>query len=310
MAHDNRAYEDADIVKLNVGGRLFTTTAGTLRKAPYFETLLSGRFAQTWLDGHLFIDRDGKRFECVLQVLRGGRIPDDVAGLDDELDFFGVVIVVAAEPSPPTPMFGDSLRAHVASPHAAAVQRFVSSLVQVPECKQSIARQLMHGPSVAVEMTAHARATWGEVDGFEYGYYKGDVRVPVWDMCQVFIGEYADMAACASTKGTFTHNARCMYVRISNSTHNTCKCDSVQRATATTSTLDRARDGDGYSWTVNHLVAADHMPLLATVVRDTLGLVLSTFTVTFERRHARPSDNTAGCYVCAISCKLYLELGK
>lgn len=58
------------IIKLNIGGTKFQTTASTLLKYPdsFFGGVLSGKFA-AFLDeeGAYFIDRDGKYFEPILQ---------------------------------------------------------------------------------------------------------------------------------------------------------------------------------------------------------------------------------------------------
>lgn len=67
----------ADIIKLNIGGHRFDTTAQTLLSIPdtFFSTLLSGRFATaTDEDGALFIDRDGQYFAPILTFLRTRRV--------------------------------------------------------------------------------------------------------------------------------------------------------------------------------------------------------------------------------------------
>lgn len=93
MAADaTRVYEDRDVVEVNVGGTMFTTTAGTLRHAPFFESLLSGRFAVTCYPQHqIFIDRDAAPFACVLNVLRGSNDMSAVTTeIARELSFYGI----------------------------------------------------------------------------------------------------------------------------------------------------------------------------------------------------------------------------
>lgn len=61
------------IVKINVGGTVFTARRSTLCTVPgsFFEALLSGRFQyETDADGLLFVDRSPKQFEHVLAWLR------------------------------------------------------------------------------------------------------------------------------------------------------------------------------------------------------------------------------------------------
>jgi hypothetical protein len=70
---------DAQIVNLNVGGALFTTTLATLRSQP--GSTLSAMFAgdhsglQQDVTGNYFIDRDGTHFRHILNFLRDGTLP-------------------------------------------------------------------------------------------------------------------------------------------------------------------------------------------------------------------------------------------
>ncbi|OLQ05982.1 Adenylate cyclase 1 [Symbiodinium microadriaticum] len=62
---------------LNVGGTLFRTTPSTLRKAPFFDSMLrhtvEGGFGATVdSEGHYFVDRSGFLFRYVLEYLRTG----------------------------------------------------------------------------------------------------------------------------------------------------------------------------------------------------------------------------------------------
>jgi len=75
-----------EIITLNVGGKLYSTTRATLLgtgspsgEETYFHALLSGRLSTTRdKDGNIFIDRDGKLFYYILGYLRTGhwRIDD------------------------------------------------------------------------------------------------------------------------------------------------------------------------------------------------------------------------------------------
>lgn len=93
------------IITLKLGSRKFQTTADTLRAYPdsFFGTLMSGRIPQRKeKDGSIFIDRDPKHFEHILNYMRnaGGRIilPKAFAAkreLRREADFYGLVNLVA-----------------------------------------------------------------------------------------------------------------------------------------------------------------------------------------------------------------------
>ena len=69
-----------DIVSLNVGGIIYTTTRSTLLSADsnqdnYFTSLLSERFPVLKDNqGNIFIDRDGKNFRYIINYLRGGSL--------------------------------------------------------------------------------------------------------------------------------------------------------------------------------------------------------------------------------------------
>eukprot|EP00005_Dracoamoeba_jomungandri_P010023 CAMPEP_0174265634 /NCGR_PEP_ID=MMETSP0439-20130205/27260_1 /TAXON_ID=0 /ORGANISM="Stereomyxa ramosa, Strain Chinc5" /LENGTH=739 /DNA_ID=CAMNT_0015352191 /DNA_START=14 /DNA_END=2230 /DNA_ORIENTATION=+ len=61
------------IIKLNMGGKKFVTTKGTLTRVPnsYFSVMLSGKFPALKDDeGAFFIDRDGEYFAPILSFLR------------------------------------------------------------------------------------------------------------------------------------------------------------------------------------------------------------------------------------------------
>ncbi|KAH3767634.1 NY-REN-45 antigen [Pelomyxa schiedti] len=86
------------IVKLNIGGRKFVTTEGTLTSVPedcFFNVLLKGKFSPIVdEEGSFFIDRDGTFFEPILTYLRTGQfsVPSGMS-IDDiyrEVDFYGI----------------------------------------------------------------------------------------------------------------------------------------------------------------------------------------------------------------------------
>jgi len=65
------------IIRFNVGGKLFATTASTLsnRGENYFTSLISGRVPSTMTDdGAFFIDRDPGCFSVILNYLRTGEV--------------------------------------------------------------------------------------------------------------------------------------------------------------------------------------------------------------------------------------------
>jgi len=84
------------IVKLNIGGYLYTTTKQTLMRGEnnFFSGLLNGKFDWVEIDGAIFIDRDGKYFEPILEYLRTGDvvIPEGmvVSSVLREAEFFGI----------------------------------------------------------------------------------------------------------------------------------------------------------------------------------------------------------------------------
>lgn len=91
------------LVSVNVGGNVYRTTAGTLRKVPFFDSLLrhagDGAIGTT-LDeqGHYFVDRSGEFFGYVLEYIRCGHWllhdraddPVFVNALRAEAEFYGL----------------------------------------------------------------------------------------------------------------------------------------------------------------------------------------------------------------------------
>lgn len=91
------------VVSLNVGGQKFKTTATTLRKAPFFDSLLrhagEGSIGTTRdEDGHIFVDRSGEFFSYLLEFLRSGHwlLGDRSTDLEfvellrEEAEFYGL----------------------------------------------------------------------------------------------------------------------------------------------------------------------------------------------------------------------------
>ena len=70
----------AAIVRLNVGGRLFSTSRETLTKCAYFDPFLAGRILHATDDrGALFIDRSPELFRILLQYMRASTVPPQSA---------------------------------------------------------------------------------------------------------------------------------------------------------------------------------------------------------------------------------------
>nr|XP_006628143.2 PREDICTED: BTB/POZ domain-containing protein KCTD21 [Lepisosteus oculatus] len=72
----------SDLVTLNVGGRLYTTSLATLTRFPdsVLGAMFKGRLpVRKDQQGHFFIDRDGKTFRHILNFLRSSHLdlPDD-----------------------------------------------------------------------------------------------------------------------------------------------------------------------------------------------------------------------------------------
>jgi len=91
------------VLLINVGDEIFKTTAGTLRRAPFFDSMLrhaeGGHIGSTVdAEGRLFVDRSGELFAYVLVYLQSGHwLLQDKAGdarfvdaLRDEAGFYGL----------------------------------------------------------------------------------------------------------------------------------------------------------------------------------------------------------------------------
>ena len=62
------------IVKINVGGSIYTTTINTLKKCPYFNTLIEQKLTTIFIDNAYFVDRNGLLFGYILEYLRKNTI--------------------------------------------------------------------------------------------------------------------------------------------------------------------------------------------------------------------------------------------
>ncbi|XP_051843164.1 BTB/POZ domain-containing protein KCTD14 [Antechinus flavipes] len=66
------------VVELNVGGELYTTTVGTLKKFPgskLAEMFSTAKPPRPDSQGRIFIDRPGTHFRPILEYLRSGQLP-------------------------------------------------------------------------------------------------------------------------------------------------------------------------------------------------------------------------------------------
>ena len=105
---DDESAEDGAILRLNVGGTLFTTTYATVRvsKGSYLERLVAKngfRAPMRDADGAVFVDRDPETFKIVLDFLRrGSRLAlQSCTGelwlrLWDDAEFYGLDALTAA----------------------------------------------------------------------------------------------------------------------------------------------------------------------------------------------------------------------
>ena len=89
-----------DIVKLNVGGTIYTTSRSTLTQ--YSDSMLGAMFGGKLpfenskdSEGNYFIDRDGDLFKYILNFLRGSKLVlpnnfQDTEAFRHEIDFFQI----------------------------------------------------------------------------------------------------------------------------------------------------------------------------------------------------------------------------
>lgn len=74
------SFQLSAVVRLNVGGHLYTTSMSTLRKYPdsKLAELFSGQAKlPTDGEGRFFIDRDGYHFRAILEFLRSDLLPKE-----------------------------------------------------------------------------------------------------------------------------------------------------------------------------------------------------------------------------------------
>lgn len=126
-----------DRVKLNVGGKIFETTASTLRSTGPDSLLfaLSSRAAQHPDPNPIFIDRDPDVFSVILSLLRTNRLPSTALrfskqDLADEALYYGVDSRLRSAMSPP-PIAG--IDASVVATIRPASDGFPSALFAHPD---------------------------------------------------------------------------------------------------------------------------------------------------------------------------------
>lgn len=83
----------SEIVRLNVGGHLYTTTKSTLNKSQSWAMI--SILNKCDREGNVVVDRDGRMFEYILGFLRTDKLclPDDFSDFDSlttEVDFFDI----------------------------------------------------------------------------------------------------------------------------------------------------------------------------------------------------------------------------
>ena len=84
-----------EIVKINVGGTRFETHRANLMKLTYFKSLFEGKWKDTPLQQsgeptEIFIDRNPKGFECVLDICRDVFKSGTLEMTRDDIDFYGL----------------------------------------------------------------------------------------------------------------------------------------------------------------------------------------------------------------------------
>ncbi len=91
------AADDGELVEINVGGRIFTTTWTTLMQSAYFrsmrEKMLDGRMQPALRDkrGRIFIDSNPASFSVMLDYVRTQKAPKKFSDSDSAIfDFFGI----------------------------------------------------------------------------------------------------------------------------------------------------------------------------------------------------------------------------
>ncbi|XP_061576571.1 BTB/POZ domain-containing protein KCTD14 [Cololabis saira] len=102
--------KQTSVVRLNVGGHLFSTTLSVLRKHPgsRLAELFGGQpTARTDNQGRHFIDRDGSHFGAVLEFLRSEELPtENIREVHKEAVYYGIKPLVKRLEETPQ-MFGE-----------------------------------------------------------------------------------------------------------------------------------------------------------------------------------------------------------
>eukprot|EP01125_Pyxidicula_operculata_P014605 TRINITY_DN4883_c0_g1_i1.p1 TRINITY_DN4883_c0_g1~~TRINITY_DN4883_c0_g1_i1.p1 ORF type:complete len:280 (-),score=51.94 TRINITY_DN4883_c0_g1_i1:58-897(-) len=90
-----------EIVSLNIGGVIYTTTKNTLQKhkGTMLDSMFSGRHNLTKdSSGNYFLDRDGKSFRYILNYLRNGYLTDlprkELIEIRAEAEFFSIPFLI------------------------------------------------------------------------------------------------------------------------------------------------------------------------------------------------------------------------
>mmetsp|Transcript_3500 Transcript_3500/g.11558 ORF Transcript_3500/g.11558 Transcript_3500/m.11558 type:complete len:355 (-) Transcript_3500:76-1140(-) len=112
-AEEHLKFLGSPVLTINVGGKAFRTTTSTLRKAPFFDSMLrlaeEGQLGMTVDEaGRFFVDRSGDLFSYVLDYLRSGHwlLRDRAAdfefmdALREEASFYGLEQVKDRLPMP------------------------------------------------------------------------------------------------------------------------------------------------------------------------------------------------------------------
>eukprot|EP01133_Synstelium_polycarpum_P009760 gene9760-11397_t len=101
MIHMKKVFDVSQIsdpITLNIGGKVYSTSLATLTsvKGSYFDVMFNGSLTPKPMantTNTYFIDRDGKHFRHILNMLRGKKtdIPREImVDLEDELSFYGL----------------------------------------------------------------------------------------------------------------------------------------------------------------------------------------------------------------------------
>ena len=140
--NDIVAQNSCAIIKLNVGGTLFTTSAKTLAEVP--GSLLAGIVGQavavpTQPDGSIFIDRNPRLFPYILDYYRkkgavnlGGLSSADVSDLIDEASYFNLTDFVSTLSGKSEAPMTEANRCSTAAATTAAPKTNISDITMVP----------------------------------------------------------------------------------------------------------------------------------------------------------------------------------